>query len=98
MTEKQALRRAAENMTRGITLRPNQLKIVMDNKEDGACALGTLRVGQGSRRVGNLSTDQSAFDYALRERFGGGIIVCNDTLHIEREAMVQVACEGAGLA
>ncbi len=98
MTKKQALRRVAENMTLGIALRPYQIQVFMDDDAGGACALGTIRAGQGigSRKI--LPIGQNELSYTLQDRFGGGIVHCNDTLLIEREAMVQIACEDAGLA
>ncbi len=102
MTKKQALRGVAENMTLGIALRPIQIRGLMVDSDggSGACAIGTFRIGQGLDPWEPMEPPTGAWEIseALFERFGGSIMFCNDMLEIEREAMVQVACEGAGLA
>ncbi len=93
---------AAENMTRGIVLRPRLIRGEMAQGERSACAAGTLRAGAFNGNPYHSPTPESgefSLAEALRARFAGsGIAYCNDQLHIEREAMIQVACEDAGLA
>ncbi len=93
------LKAAAAAMTRGIALRPNILYGRMYGGEgSAACALGTLREGSNLDIWSVWGDGERALSEALRPRFCDSIVGCNDLLHVPREAMIQVACEDAGLA
>ncbi len=101
MIRSKLLLRAAENMTRGIVLRPRRIRGEMAQGELSACAIGTLRAGysNGNPYYPAFRGGENALADALRARFdGSGIAYCNDHLRLPREAMVQIACEDAGLA